>query len=128
METIEITNALGRFADDKKAGDIVVMELGGLTDIADYFVIASGTSERHVRTIADGIKEGMKKEGIRLFAVEGHDEGRWIILDYQNVIVHVFLESLRELYDLESLWIEAKKHRVKKEKKNIEVGNEQRKS
>jgi len=66
----------------------------------------------------------MKQEGTLPFAVEGYDEGRWIILDYQNVIVHVFLESLRELYDLESLWIEAKRHRVTKENKDIEVGNE----
>lgn len=128
METMEFAKMLGGFADDKKAGDIVIMELGGLTDIADSFVIVSGTSERHVKTIADGVKEGMKKEGARPLAVEGYDEGRWVILDYQNVIVHVFLESLRELYDLESLWIEAKKHRIKKEKKNAEVGNEQRKS
>lgn len=124
MKTSETVDVFGRLADDKKALDVVVMDLSGLTDIADYFVIASGTSDRHVRTIADGIQEGMKLEGTRPFAVEGYDEGRWIILDYQSVVVHVFLESLRELYDLESLWIEAKKHRIKKENKNIEVGNE----
>lgn len=124
MKTSEAVDVFGRLADDKKALDIVIMDLSGLTDIADYFVIASGTSDRHVRTIADGIQEGMKLEGARPFAVEGYDEGRWIILDYQSVVVHVFLESLRELYDLESLWIEAKKHRIKKENKNIEVGNE----
>ncbi|HBL24993.1 MAG TPA: ribosome silencing factor [Deltaproteobacteria bacterium] len=124
MKTNELVEACGRLADDKKAVDVVIMDLNGLTDIADYFVIASGTGERHVRTIADGIREGMKQEGTLPFAVEGYDEGRWIILDYQNVIVHVFLESLRELYDLESLWIEAKRHRVTKENKDIEVGNE----
>lgn len=124
MKTSEAVDVFGRLADDKKALDIVIMDLSGLTDIADYFVIASGTSDRHVRTIADGIREGMKLEGMQPSAVEGYDSGRWIILDYQSVIVHVFLESLRELYDLESLWIEAKKHRIKKENKNIEVGNE----
>jgi len=124
MKTNELVEACGRLADDKKAVDVVIMDLNGLTDIADYFVIASGTGERHVRTIADGIREGIKQEGILPFAVEGYDEGRWIIIDYQNVIVHVFLESLRELYDLESLWIEAKRHRVTKENKDIEVGNE----
>lgn len=124
MNTADMVEACGRLADDKKALDIVIMDLNGLTDIADHFVIAGGTSERHVRTIADGIREGMKQEGTRPLAVEGYDEGRWVILDYQSVIVHIFIEPLRELYDLESLWIEAKRHRVKNENKNTEVGNE----
>lgn len=128
MKMINIADAYGRLAEDKKGRDIVIMDLSGLTDIADYFVVVSGTSERHVKTIAEGIREGMKKEGVRPFSVEGYDEGRWVILDYHNIVIHVFLESLRELYDLESLWIEAKKQRVEKEKKNIEVGNEERKS
>ncbi|MBP1749438.1 MAG: iojap-like protein [Deltaproteobacteria bacterium] len=115
---------LGRLADDKKALDILVMNLEGLTDIADYFVIVSGTGERHVRTIADGVREGMKEKEVRPAATEGYDEGRWVILDFQSVIVHIFLASLRELYDLESLWIEARKYRIKKENENIEVGNE----
>jgi ribosome-associated protein len=124
MKLGDLVETCGRLADDKKALDVVIMDLTGLTDIADHFVIAGGTSERHVRTIADGIREGMKQEGVRPLAVEGYDEGRWVILDYQSVIVHIFLEPLRELYDLESLWIEAKRHRVKNENKNTEVGNE----
>ncbi len=124
MKPGDMVEACGRLADDKKALDVVVMDLTGITDIADHFVIAGGTSERHVRTIADGIREGMKQEGARPLAVEGYDEGRWVILDYQSVVVHIFLEQLRELYDLESLWIEAKRHRIKNENKNTEVGNE----
>ncbi|NLT21659.1 MAG: ribosome silencing factor [Syntrophorhabdus sp.] len=124
MKTDDMVEICGRLADDKKALDVVIMDLSGLTDIADHFVIAGGTSERHVRTVADGIREGMKQQGVRPLAVEGYDEGRWVILDYQSVIVHIFLEPLRELYDLESLWIEAKRHRVKNENKNTEVGNE----
>ncbi len=65
MKPEEMAELFGRLADDKKAGDIVVMNLEGLTDIADYFVITSGTSERHVRTIADGIREGIKEKKIR---------------------------------------------------------------
>ena len=124
MKPEELAELLGRLADDKKAVDIVVMDLEGLTDIADYFVIAGGTSERHVRTIADGVREGLKKKKIRPAATEGYDEGRWVILDFQSVIVHILLAPLRELYDLETLWIEAKKYRIKKENKDIEVGNE----
>lgn len=113
------------FAEDKKAKDAVIMELGNLTDITDYFLVASGTSERHVRTIADNVEAGMKEKGVKPFSVEGYRDGRWVIIDYRDVIVHVFLEQLRELYDLESLWIEAKRYRVEKEKA-LEVENEKK--
>lgn len=90
----------------------MLLDLSDLTDIADVFVIASGTSERHVKTISDSIEQGMKKKGAKPLSVEGYEEGRWVIMDYGDVIVHVFLESLRELYDLESLWIEARRQVV----------------
>ncbi|OPY75982.1 MAG: Ribosomal silencing factor RsfS [Syntrophorhabdus sp. PtaU1.Bin153] len=123
MEIIEKVTACAEFADEKKARDVVALELVGLTDVADYFLVASGTSERHVRTIAESVETGMKEMGIRPYSLEGHDEGRWVIIDYQNVIVHVFLEPLRELYDLESLWIEAPKYRFNRENKHLEVEN-----
>ncbi len=90
----------------------MLLDLSDLTDIADVFVIASGTSERHVKTISDSIEQGMKEKGAKPLSVEGYEEGRWVIMDYGDVIVHVFLESLRELYDLESLWIEARRQVV----------------
>jgi ribosome-associated protein len=123
MDTFEKAQACARFADEKKANDLIVLELIGLTDIADYFVLASGTSDRHVRTIADAVESGMKGMGLKPFSLEGYDEGRWVIIDYQNVIVHVFIESLRELYDLESLWIEAKKYSFKQGNKFLGVEN-----
>ena len=79
-------------------------------------LLASGTSERHVRTIADNIETGMKERGVRPYSVEGYREGRWVIIDYQNTIAHIFLEQLRDLYDLESLWIEAKRYRIETKK------------
>jgi ribosome-associated protein len=112
VETREKALTGARLAADKKAQDVLVLELRGLTDIADFFVVASGTSERHVKTVAEGVELGMKEKDIKVLSVEGYDEGRWVILDYGDVIVHVFLESLRELYDLESLWIEAKTDKV----------------
>jgi ribosome-associated protein len=121
VEAKEKAIICGRYADDKKAKDVDIIELIGLTDIADYFVLASGTSDRHVRTIAENIEQGLKQEGIRPFSVEGYDAGRWVIIDYQNVVVHVFLESLRELYDIESLWLEAKRYRLEKENQISEV-------
>ena len=126
MEAFEKAKTCGMFAEEKKAKDAVIMKLYDLTDITDYFLVASGTSERHVRTIADGVEAGMKERGVKPYSVEGHRDGRWVIIDYQNVIVHIFLEQLRELYDLESLWIEAKKYRIQNEKKHLEVENEKK--
>ncbi len=112
METSERAGHAGRAASEKKARDVVVLELSGLTDIADFFVLASGASERHVKTIAGAVEHDMKEKGVSPSSMEGYDEGRWVIIDYGDVIVHVFLESLREMYDLESLWLEAKRHTV----------------
>ncbi|HEY3275646.1 MAG TPA: ribosome silencing factor [Syntrophorhabdaceae bacterium] len=126
METKEKAMLAGRLADEKKALDIAVIELSGLTDIADFFVITSGTSERHVRTILENVEKGMKEAGIKAYSVEGREQGRWVIIDYQNVIIHIFLEQLRELYDLESLWIEAKRFRIERENTQPEVENGER--
>jgi len=111
-EAQEKARESGRFALGKKANDVLVIDLTGLTDIADAFLLATGTSERHVKTISDGIEEGMKEKGIKASSVEGYDQGRWVIMDYGDMIVHVFLEELRELYDLEGLWIEAKRQKM----------------
>jgi len=112
VEAQDKAQECGRLALEKKAREVLVVELSGLTDIADFFVLASGTSERHVKTIAEGVEQGMKERATMPLATEGYDDGRWVIMDYGDVIVHVFLEDLRELYDLESLWIEAKRQRM----------------
>jgi len=117
MEAIEKVNLCGIYAEEKKAKNAIVLDLKGLTDIADSFLIADGTSERHTKAICDYIEERMEKHGYRPYSIEGYKEGRWIIMDYGDIIVHLFIESLRELYDLESLWIEANRHRVEKENK-----------
>ena len=109
MEAQDKARESGRLALNKKADDVLVIDLTGLTDIADAFVLATGGSERHVKTISDGIEEGMKERGLKPSSVEGYDQGRWVIMDYGDMIVHVLLEELRELYDLEGLWIEAKR-------------------
>lgn len=128
MDAIEMAKLSAKHAEDKKGRDVLIVELAELTDIADYFVIVSGTSERHVRTLSEAVEKGMKESGIKLYSMEGHKEGRWVIIDYQNVVVHIFLESLRELYDIESLWLEAKKYRIAKENTLLEVGYEQKKT
>jgi ribosome-associated protein len=128
VEAIKKVTICGKYAEEKKAKDVLVLELGGLTDISDYFLLVSGTSERHVRTISEYIKTGMKDIGVMPYSVEGYNDGRWVIIDYQNVIIHIFLETLRELYDLESLWIEAKRYRMDKENIHLEVENDEGKA
>ncbi|MCX7858012.1 MAG: ribosome silencing factor [Deltaproteobacteria bacterium] len=116
MDSLEIVKKAGKLADEKKGKDIVILELTGITDIADFFLIISGQNERHVKTIAEHILNSMESGGIRPYSIEGFENGRWVIIDYNTVVVHVFLQSLRELYDLESLWFEAKKRVLHKQK------------
>jgi ribosome-associated protein len=125
MEAKEKVLHCAQSATEKKAKDVDVLELAGLTDISDYFLVATGTSERHVRTVAEHIEKELKQKGVRPFSVEGYSEGRWVIIDYQNVVAHILLEPLRDLYDLESLWLEAKRYRIENEKKNLGVGHGQ---
>lgn len=90
--------------DDMKATNVRVLDVRGVTDIADTMVIASGTSDRHVRSIADRVVECAKKAGFRPMGVEGAGDGEWVLVDLQDVIVHVMLPRVREFYRLESLW------------------------
>ena len=96
-------------ADDKKARDIVLLDLRGLTLMTDYFFICSGTSSTHIRTIVDGIVEKMKKSGSGGIRVEGYDAAIWALLDYGDVVAHVMAPEQREYYNLESFWQDAKK-------------------
>jgi ribosome-associated protein len=94
-------------AVEKKAQDPVLLELKGLSSFTDYFFLCSGKSDRQVQAIAQAIEEGLKKKGIRPLGQEGTLEGKWILLDFEDVVVHIFLEPVRKFYDLEGLWIDA---------------------
>jgi ribosome-associated protein len=100
---LEITRA----ALDRKAYDLTVLEVGTLTSIADYFVICSGRSDTQVEAIADGIEQHMSKQGVEPLSVEGHTRSQWVLMDYADVVVHVFHVPVREFYDLERLWSRA---------------------
>ncbi len=102
-------------AIEKKAEDPVLLELKGLSSITDYFLLCTGKSDRQVQAIAQGIEEALKKRGIRPIGQEGSEHGRWILMDYDDVVVHVFLEPVRKFYDLEGLWIEAPRVDLKHE-------------
>ncbi|MGM0395468.1 MAG: ribosome silencing factor [Bacillota bacterium] len=96
--------------DDKKGFDIETIEVGKLTTIADYFVIASGNSSNQVRSIADEVEDKMEEAGFHtLTTKEGYGSSRWIILDYEDVVVHLFHRDEREYYNLERLWSEFEK-------------------
>ena len=98
---------LSRFALDRKAYDLVLLDVRELTSIADYFIVCSGRSDRQVQSIAQGIEENLRGKGMRPHAVEGVSRGQWVLMDFSDVIVHVFYQPVREFYDLEGLWIDA---------------------
>lgn len=93
-----------KLLDEKKAKDITIVNIEGLTIIADKFVICSARSNTQVKALVDIVDEGMSKEGYEPLRVEGKQEGRWAVLDYGDVIVHIFYEETRKLYSLEQLW------------------------
>ncbi len=94
-------------AADKKASDVTVLDMEGLTSFTEYFVICSGTSSTQVKTISDHIVETLKARGIRPMGVEGVSNAKWILIDFADVVVHIFDEETRAFYELEKLWLDA---------------------
>jgi ribosome-associated protein len=108
MTPEEITSAIAHYAADRKALEIVQLDLRGMIDYTDYFVICTGRTDRQAKAIHDAIYQGMKSEhGMLPRRVEGLPEARWILIDYLDVVVHVFTPEIREYYRLEQLWGEA---------------------
>jgi ribosome-associated protein len=95
---------IAKFASEKKAHLVLVMDMSKVMDIIDYFVICSGDSDRQVKGVADSIIEEMEKRGIELGHFEGYRGGKWILLDYGDVIAHIFRDEVRDFYQLERLW------------------------
>lgn len=92
---------------DMKANDVVILNLAGVTDMTDYFVIASGTSDTHVRSIGEHVIAEMKKAGVTVHHTEGLQQGRWVLLDFFDFVVHIFHPTLRSFYQIERLWSDA---------------------
>ena len=105
---LELARRIVELAEDKKAADIVLLDLAGLTTMADYFVICSGGSERQISAIADGILETLRDEGVKPIGREGTAESHWVLVDFGSVIVHVFTPPERDYYQLEKHWAGAK--------------------
>jgi ribosome-associated protein len=104
----ELARLCVKIAEDKKAEDIVVLDLRGISSFTDFFVICSGTSEPHLKAINSGIREGIREHShISPLASEGSIASQWLVMDYSDVLVHIFLHKKREFYALESLWSDA---------------------
>jgi len=101
--------AAANIAADRHCNDIVVLDLKGKSPATDYFVIATGTSDRQMRTVANEICEEARKRGMKRFGRAGYEQGRWILLDYVDVVIHIFDTEYRDYYDLELLWGDAKR-------------------
>ncbi|MBI3608752.1 MAG: ribosome silencing factor [Nitrospirae bacterium] len=97
----------GTTARDKLADEIVVLDVSALTTVADFLVICSGESTRQVKAVAEAVDEALSREGVRLLRSEGVEHGRWILLDYGAIIVHVFHREARQFYNLDRLWADA---------------------
>jgi ribosome-associated protein len=94
-------------ADGRKAVDLKVLQLAKVSDFTDYFLLCSGTNERQVQAIADAVEETLRADGARPLHVEGYNRGQWVLLDYGDLVVHVFEEQTRSFYALERLWADA---------------------
>jgi ribosome-associated protein len=104
MEADALTRLVVDALDDLKAVNTVTLDVTGLTDVMDYLVITSGTSSRHVKSLADNVCMEAKKQGVRPLGVEGEAAGEWVLVDFGDVVVHVMLPATRDFYDLERLW------------------------
>ncbi|ROQ90961.1 ribosome silencing factor [Desulfosoma caldarium] len=106
MDPLSKALSCAKEADTRKALDMVLLDVSKITTVADYFLICSGRSSRQVQGIAEAVQARLRQLGVRPLGVEGEREGHWVLLDYGDVIVHIFYQPIRELYDLESLWSE----------------------
>lgn len=103
-QTLEFAKAAARIARDRNCTEITVIDLRGKSPATDFFVIATSTSDRQGRTVADEISEWAREHGISRFGRAGYEKGNWILMDFVDVVVHLFSEKYREYYDLELLW------------------------
>jgi len=107
MESLDKARLCTKIIKERKAINPILFEVAGLTSITDYFIVASGASNRQVQAISKHVMRRMREEGFRAYGVEGEQEGHWVLMDYGDIIIHIFYQPVREFYDLEGLWTEA---------------------
>ena len=111
-EALALARRAANLLVDRKATDVVLLDVRGMSSYADYFVLASGDSERQVNATAEAVREALKTAGHRTIGTEGFDTGHWVLLDFGEVVVHVFFTEVRAFYDLDGLWADAPKEKV----------------
>ena len=107
IQPIDKTKLCLKIIQERKALDPIMFDVGQLSSFTDYFLIASGNSSRQVQAITRHLRKRMREEGFRTYGIEGEQEGHWVLMDYGDVVVHLFYQPYREFYDLEGLWVEA---------------------
>jgi ribosome-associated protein len=107
MERLTKAELIAEAVSERKGEDLVVLDIREVASFADTFILVTGTSDRQVRSITDSIEETLARHGERAMGIEGYDEGRWVLIDLGDAIVHIFQPDVREYYDLERLWSEA---------------------
>lgn len=105
---LKVLNTIAQAIYDKKGFNILALDVYGLSTLTDYYVIAEGNINRHVRALAFAIKDKLREEGLEPFHMEGEQTGDWLVMDYGDIIIHLFVPEIREKYALEELWKEAK--------------------
>ena len=108
METLDIVKTAVAALEDKKAEDITVIDITGVSSIADYFIIANGTNQNQLTAMQDAVDEAMYNAGLHAKPFEGNNQSTWILMDYQDIIVHLFSKEDRLFYDLERIWKDGK--------------------
>lgn len=104
METKALAEKVLKILEEKKARDISSINISRVSTLADYFIVCNGTSSTHIKALSDELEEQMSKLGLEYFHKEGYDSARWILLDYGDIVVHIFHEMDRNFYNLERLW------------------------
>ncbi len=115
MTSTELAEKIARLAWEKKGDDIVILDVRKLTDVTDYFILVTGESDLHVKAIFDFIDDETRKEGEPAWHKEGYNKLNWVLLDYVEVVVHIFREQSREFYGLEKLWADAEITRLEED-------------
>lgn len=123
VKSEELKNLIVEHIKEKKGENIIVMDLRKVTSITDFFVICSGTVEQHIKAIKDNLIEKLSEKGIHYWHIEGELANTWILIDYVDVVVHIFHPLARDYYKLEKLWADAKQEKIKTEYEQVEVEN-----
>lgn len=108
-ESLSVAKQIVKACEDVKGQEVVVLDVASISDFADYFIVASGRSDRQVQGITNRVIEELGKLGVRPLSVEGYEDGQWVLIDCGDIVAHVFYEPVRSTYDLESLWMRARR-------------------